>query len=83
MRESFGKCGTIDGEAGEKIDVEYNISNPCDAVDELTIGYSKWVDRYIASCNGQENKSHQETRLEKWNNMLDIGKRFLKTDRNS
>ena len=76
MRESFERCGMIDDETNEKIDVEYDISKPCHAIDELMKGYMKWVDRYISLCNGQENKSHQEIRLEKWNSMLDIGKRL-------
>ena len=74
MRDSFGRCGTTDVEADDEIDVEYDTSNPCGAIDELINGYSKWADKYIAACKGQKTNSHQEKRFERWNNMLDKGK---------
>ena len=74
MRDSFERCGTIDGEADDEIEVEYDTSNPCGAIDGLINGYSKWADRYIAACKGQKNYSHQNKRFERWNNMLDKGK---------
>ena len=74
MRDSFGRCGTTDGEEDDEIEVEYDNSNPCGAIDGLINGYSKWADRYIAACKGQKNYSHQKNRFARWNNMLDKGK---------
>ena len=74
MMKSFERCGTTNVEGEDEIEIEYDTSNPCRAIDELINGYSKWVDRYIADCKGQKNHSHQKKRFEKWNNKLDKGK---------
>ena len=76
MRGSFRRCGTINVEANEEIQMEYDISNPCGAIKVLMDGFSNWADRYIASCKGQMIKSHQKRRMEKWTNMLNKGNRF-------
>ena len=76
MHRSFGLCGTKHDEADEKIDIEYDIENPCVAIKKLMTGFSNWTDRYIASCQGQKKKSHQKKRIEKWSNMLNKGNRF-------
>ena len=76
MHRSFVRCGTKHDEADEKIDIEYDIENPCVAIKKLMTGFSNWTDRYIASCKGQKKKSHQKNRFEKWSNMLNKGNRF-------
>ena len=76
MHRSFVRCGTKHDEADEKIDIEYDIENPCVAIKELMTGFSDWTDRYIASCKGQKKKSHQKKRIEKWSNILNKGNRF-------
>ena len=75
MRKSFEKCGTTHVEAGEEIDEIYDTGNPC-TITKLMSGFSKWVDKYISSCNGQKMRSHQKNRLEKWRNIFNKGKRF-------
>ena len=75
MRRSFEKCGTTHVEADEVIDEKYDTSNPC-TITKLMSGFSKWVDKYISSCNGQKMRSHQKNRLEKWRNTFNKGKRF-------
>ena len=77
MLKSVHRCGTKYDEAEDEIEIEYDTSNPCKAVDSLTTGYSEWTARYIASCNGQKRKSHQRKRMVKWNNMLQKGKRLI------
>ena len=76
MHRSFDLCGTKHDEADKKIDIEYDIENPCGAFKELMTGFSDWTDRYIASCKGQKKKSHQKKRIEKWSNILNKGNRF-------
>ena len=76
MRGSFERCGTINVEPNEAIQMEYDIGNPCGAIKVLMDGFSNWADRYIASCKGQMIKSHQKRRMEKWTNMLNKGNRF-------
>ena len=76
MRRSFDKCGTINVEANEEIQMEYDIGNPCGAIKVLLNGFSNWTDRYISSCKSQMKKSHQKSRMEKWTNMLNKGNRF-------
>ena len=76
MLKSLTRCGTTNVEGEDEIEIKYDTSNPCKAIDELINGYSKWVDRYIAACRGQKKNSHQKRRLERWNNSLDKGKRF-------
>ena len=78
MRESFGRCGTLDGEENDEIEIKYDVSKPCGAIDELINGYSNWADLYIGACKGQMKKAHQKNRFERWNKMLDKGIRFEK-----
>ena len=73
MRMSFQRCGTKYDEADDEIDVEYDIDNPCGAIKELLNGYSNWTSQYISECNGQRNRSHQQNRFQRWNNMWKKG----------
>ena len=74
MRNSFEKCGTNRDERDDEIDVKYETGDSCLAIKELMNGYSEWVERYISSCNGQRNYSHQKRRIEKWKNLFNKGK---------
>ena len=76
MRDTFEFCGTKHDELDEEIDIDYDIANPCRAITGLMNGFSKWVDRYTSSCKAQKKNSHHKNRLEKWNNILNKGKRF-------
>ena len=75
MSNSFQQCGTKWDSADDEIDVEYDIDNPCGAIRELFNGFSSWTTRYISNCRGQKKKSHQQNRLQKWNNMWNKGKK--------
>ena len=79
MRRSFDKCGTINVEANEEIQMEYDIGNPCGAIKVLMNGFSNWTDRYISSCKSQMKNSHQKRRMGKWFSMLNKGNRSWKS----
>ena len=52
-------------------DVErYISSHPSRAIRQLTTGYRKWAERYLAACSGQRQYQHQVNRMAKWNNIL-------------
>ena len=74
MRNSFEKCGTDHDERDGEIYIKYKTGDSCMAIKELMNGYSEWVERYISSCNGQRNYSHQKRRIGKWNNLFNKGK---------
>merc|ERR1711892_1584946 len=45
-------------------DVErYNREDPWEGTKQITTGFRKWAERYIAGCNGQANHQHQVTRF--------------------
>ena len=48
----------------------YNREDPTVGVKQLTTGYRKWAERYIANCGGQKNHQHQIKRMAKWNAAL-------------
>ena len=73
MKNSFERCGTHDGEDLDDMLIDFDISNPCGALNELTTGYAKWVNQYISSCRGQKKKSHHKNRLKKWNKKFHKG----------
>ena len=52
----------------------YDRENPCIGMKQILTGFSKWSDRYISSCNGQKNHSHQDKRITKWKYILSEGK---------
>ena len=63
---SYEKCGTRYSDNSEfdaMVDsIEYDSSNPCATVNEVMNGYDAWVERFISSCGGQRNNSHQKNR---------------------
>ena len=79
MEEAFTrneqKCGFYDSELGphggpeperkrrsEDLD-RYNREDPGEGTRQITTGFRKWAERYIAGCNGQKNHQHQVTRF--------------------
>ena len=48
----------------------YNREDPAIGVKQLTTGYRKWAERYLAACSGQRNYQHQIKRMNKWNDAL-------------
>ena len=63
-----------DRERRDLIDDRYNTRDPCIGMKQILTGFAKWSDRYISSCNGQKNHSHQAKRLLKWRYTLSEGK---------
>jgi len=41
----------------------YNREDPWEGAKQVTTGYRKWAERYIAGCNGQKNHQHQVKRF--------------------
>ena len=44
----------------------YDRDDPCIGMKQIITGFSKWSERYISSCFGQKNNSHQAKRMKKW-----------------
>ena len=44
----------------------YDREEPCIGMKQILTGFEKWSDRYISSCSGQRNHSHQKKRITKW-----------------
>ena len=63
-----------DRERRDLVDDRYNTRDPCIGMKQILTGFAKWSDRYISSCNGQKNHSHQAKRLLKWKYILSEGK---------
>ena len=53
----------------------YDRENPCTGMKQLITGFEKWTERYISSCSGQKNYSHQAKRMAKWGNIMSKGKK--------
>ena len=50
-----------------EVDLErYNRDNPCIGIKEILTGFSKWSDRYISACSGQDKHRYQNKRMTKW-----------------
>ena len=52
----------------------YDRENPCTGMKQIITGFSKWSNRYISTCSGQKNYSHQIKRMTKWRGILNEGK---------
>ena len=77
---SYDKCGTRysdNSEFDSMVDsIEHDSSNPCATVNEVMNGFDAWVERYISSCGGQRNNSHQKNRMVKWRTAFNRGNGF-------
>ena len=51
----------------------YDRENPCNGIKQILTGFYKWSNRYISSCSGQKNFSHQAKRIAKWRGILNEG----------
>ena len=58
----------------------YDRENPCKGMKQIITGFAKWSERYISTCSGQKNYSHQAKRMVKWTDILNTGKCFKMTD---
>ena len=58
----------------------YDRENPCKGMKQIITGFAKWSERYISTCSGQKNYSHQAKRMAKWTDILSTGKCFKMTD---
>ena len=75
MERSYNRGNQRCGEPDRKrrdIDIEdrYDREDPCRGVKQLTTGFANWVDRYIPTCSGQRDYSHQVNRMKKWGERL-------------
>ena len=52
----------------------YDREDPCTGMKQIITGFSKWSDRYISTCSGQKNHSHQIKRMTKWRGILNEGR---------
>merc|ERR1712187_591448 len=60
-----------DTEFGKRdTDERYDSTNPRVATKQITTGFKKWAERYIAACSGQKKHNYQSRRMDKWNNIL-------------
>ena len=48
----------------------YNREDPSVGTKQITTGFRKWAERYLAACSGQKTYSHQVNRMNKWNDKL-------------
>ena len=48
----------------------YNREDPAEGTKQITTGFRKWAQRYIAACGGQKNHKHQIKRMNAWNEKL-------------
>ena len=58
----------------------YDRENPCKSMNQIITGFASWTERYISTCSGQKNYSHQAKRMAKWADILYTGKCFKMTD---
>jgi len=68
MEHAFRICGERRLEVAPEPEWEsYDQSNPSNTIDNLTTGFIKWTDIYLANCKGQRTYQHQRNRMNKWN----------------
>ena len=48
----------------------YNREDPYEGAKQITTGFRKWAERYIAGCNGQKNHKHHVKRFNHYYNVL-------------
>ena len=74
LERSYNRGNQRCGEDRKRRDIDvgdrYDREDPCRGVKQLTTGFAKWVDRYIPTCSGQRDYSHQVNRMKKWGERL-------------
>ena len=48
----------------------YDREDPAKGTKQITTGFRKWAERYLAACSGQKTYKHQVNRMNKWNDKL-------------
>ena len=48
----------------------YDRDDPSVGIKQITTGFRKWAQRYIAACSGQRQYQYQVNRMNKWNSLL-------------
>ena len=48
----------------------YDREDPSVGTKQITTGFRKWAERYLAACSGQKQYKHQVNRMNKWNEIL-------------
>jgi hypothetical protein len=56
---------------GDEDDIfRYDRTNPILGTRQITSGFRKWAERYIANCSGQKNNKFQVNRMNRWRDTL-------------
>ena len=48
----------------------YNRQDPVEGTKQITTGFRKWAERYLATCSGQKLNQYQINRMNSWNEKL-------------
>ena len=48
----------------------YNRADPSEGTQQITTGFRKWAERYLAACSGQKLNKYQVDRMNRWNEKL-------------
>ncbi|CAG5078706.1 Oidioi.mRNA.OKI2018_I69.PAR.g9063.t1.cds [Oikopleura dioica] len=71
------RCGFYDPslphggpEPEEEDELRYDRTDPRIGIKQITTGYRKWAQRYMAACSGQKNYQYQVNRMNRWNSIL-------------
>ena len=82
MSAAFARCGFYDPSLpnggprarretdDDEIELRYDRDDPTNGVRQITTGFKKWAERYIADCSGHRRYQHQLARMDKWNEAL-------------
>merc|ERR1712062_187944 len=54
----------------DDFDDRYDRDDPSVGIKQITTGFRKWAQRYIAACSGQRQYQYQVNRMNKWNSLL-------------
>ena len=70
MNRSYDRCGEDPVVEPEDEWKSFDDSNFTVAMNDVTSGFTKWADIYMANCNGHKTQSHHKKRMQKWNHKL-------------
>merc|ERR1711933_419188 len=48
----------------------YNREDPFEGIQQITTGFRKWAERYLAACSGQKKHKYIVNRMKKWSQKL-------------
>jgi len=51
-------------------DLRYDTQDPAVGTKQITTGFRKWAERYLAQCSGQRKFQYQVNRMFRWNEKL-------------